>query len=370
MKRCLIAKSKRRLVVLLDNLGGRAMIQNILSCHHSAFDCALPPTSPSDTLLRVPDAERPALDRHSQSAPHMVISFVHAEVLIMEIEAGGSAIEKGAAIVPEDAFLLDLHLRDHASYRFLNDNRPALATDIRQGEVVLWDLRINPKMSIDGGFHVVRFHIPRAVLNEIAREAGGRRVVGLQCRPGVGLQDMRVTNLALMLRAELFGPVQPGTVFAGHVIRALLTHIAEAYGQTDGLPAASKGGLAPWQLKRAQDFLSANLRGAVELKDVARECGLSVSHFSRAFRQSIGTAPHSWLVKRRVAAATNMMQDAKRSLSDIALACGFADQSHFTRMFTREMGASPGVWRRCAARFGSGPEKPFADAGTVAAPVA
>ena len=47
-------------------------------------------------------------------------------------------------------------------------------------------------------------------------------------------------------------------------------------------------------------MLSANLDGDVPLKDVARECRLSVSHFSRAFRRTVGVAPHSWLVTRRI----------------------------------------------------------------------
>ena len=53
-----------------------------------------------------------------------------------------------------------------------------------------------------------------------------------------------------------------------------------------------RGGLAPWQERRAKEILSANLDGDVPLKDVARECRLSVSHFSRAFRRTVGVAPH------------------------------------------------------------------------------
>jgi AraC family transcriptional regulator len=84
----------------------------------------------------------------------------------------------------------------------------------------------------------------------------------------------------------------------------------------------------------------------VPLKEVARECRLSVSHFSRAFRRSMGAAPHNWLLTRRVEAAKDKLRDDRLSLSDVALACGFADQSHLTRVFTRMVGVSPGAWRR------------------------
>ena len=80
--------------------------------------------------------------------------------------------------------------------------------------------------------------------------------------------------------------------------------------------------------------------------EVARECRLSVSHFSRAFRRSMGVAPHNWLLTRRVEAAKEKLRDDRLSLLDVALVCGFADQSHLTRVFTRIVGVSPGAWRR------------------------
>jgi AraC family transcriptional regulator len=107
-----------------------------------------------------------------------------------------------------------------------------------------------------------------------------------------------------------------------------------------------RGGLAPWQVRRAKEVLSANLDGGVPLKEVARECRLSVSHFSRAFRRTMGVAPHRWLLARRIELAKEQLRNTELSLSDAALACGFADQSHLTRVFTRMVGVSPGAWRR------------------------
>jgi AraC family transcriptional regulator len=92
---------------------------------------------------------------------------------------------------------------------------------------------------------------------------------------------------------------------------------------------------------------SAHLEGSVQLKEVAKECGLSaVSHFSRAFRRTAGAAPHRWLMTRRVEAAKETLRDSRLSLLDVALACGFSDQSHLTRVFTGMVGSSPGAWRR------------------------
>ena len=107
-----------------------------------------------------------------------------------------------------------------------------------------------------------------------------------------------------------------------------------------------RGGLALWQVRRAKDLLSANLDGAITLKEIAQECRLSVSHFSRGFRHIVGVAPHKWLLSFRVDSAKKLLREQEKTLSDVALACGFADQSHFTRVFTRMTGISPGAWRR------------------------
>jgi AraC-like DNA-binding protein len=64
------------------------------------------------------------------------------------------------------------------------------------------------------------------------------------------------------------------------------------------------------------------------------------------FKDTTGVAPYQWLVQRRVDVAKSLLEERRHSLSDIAFECGFADQSHFTRVFSRITGLSPGAWRR------------------------
>ena len=110
--------------------------------------------------------------------------------------------------------------------------------------------------------------------------------------------------------------------------------------------ADARGGLAPWQARRVQALLAEHTDGNIALSILATECGISVRHFGRAFRQSVGKSPHRWLVERRVARAKQMLGDGIASIAAIAHACGFADQSHLTRAFTASVGASPARWRR------------------------
>ena len=83
-------------------------------------------------------------------------------------------------------------------------------------------------------------------------------------------------------------------------------------------------------------------------KSIIENIGLCciLSHFSRAFRISTGVPPHQWLLRQRVNAAKQLMTARDLSLSEIAISAGFANQSHFTRVFSAQVGTSPAAWRR------------------------
>ena len=106
------------------------------------------------------------------------------------------------------------------------------------------------------------------------------------------------------------------------------------------------GGLAAWQVKRAREYVEDNLGSKMALRDMADSVALSPSHFCRAFKQSLGFSPMAYVAARRVERAKLMMTSTAERLTEIALACGFADQSHLTRSFSRIVGMSPWRWRR------------------------
>ncbi len=110
--------------------------------------------------------------------------------------------------------------------------------------------------------------------------------------------------------------------------------------------ASVAGGLSPRHLRRTRDFIREHLAEDICLDDLAELTGLTCKHFARAFRQSTGLPPHQYLVLQRIEAAKRRLVDARVSLADIALECGFADQSHFTAAFRKAVGVPPGAWRR------------------------
>jgi AraC family transcriptional regulator len=111
------------------------------------------------------------------------------------------------------------------------------------------------------------------------------------------------------------------------------------------------GGLAPWQIRKVTNYVEAHLGRTIRNEDLAALVRLNPSHFGRAFRASFGEPPHEYVIRRRVERAQGLMLSSDASLSDIALDCGLADQSHLTRLFRRIVGDSPRAWRR--ARMGA-----------------
>jgi AraC family transcriptional regulator len=127
--------------------------------------------------------------------------------------------------------------------------------------------------------------------------------------------------------------------------------ILQEMGGTEAQPKEEvRGGLCPWQIRKVTSHIEAHLDRTIRNEDLAALVRLNPSHFGRAFRNSFGEPPHEYVIRRRVERAQGLMLSTDASLSDIALDCGLADQSHLTRLFRRIVGESPRAWRR--ARIG------------------
>jgi AraC-like DNA-binding protein len=217
--------------------------------------------------------------------------------------------------------------------------------DVRAGESSLLNLKREPSVLLDKPYHTLFFYLPRAALDAIADEANAPRIRDLSYKPGVGVNDVTISSLGSLLLPALRHPDQANPLFVGHVLLALGVHVAQTYGGMRPVSRLVLGGLAPWQERRAKEMIDANL-GGVLVEELARECGFSKAHFSRAFSRSVGMAPHRWLMKRRIEVVKETLRDGRMSVSDVAAACGFCDQAHLTRVFTKMVGTSPRAWRR------------------------
>jgi AraC-like DNA-binding protein len=106
-------------------------------------------------------------------------------------------------------------------------------------------------------------------------------------------------------------------------------------------PEPSRGGLSPAVTRRVCDYIEGHLDEKIRLDGLAALAGLSTDHFARAFHQSVGAPPHTYLLRRRLEHVEHMLRETHAPLSEIALATGFSDQSHLARHFRRRAGMSP-----------------------------
>ncbi len=282
-----------------------------------------------------------------ENAPAIVTRALRtADMAVTEIRCDNPLPQMSGSIQQEDAFLVALYLRDFPNREYWEDGRRASVCDLRVGESCLYDLKRAPTALLDKPYHSLVFYLPRVALDAIADDANAPRIRDLSYEPGAGVNDVTISGLGSLLLPALSHPDQANPLFVDHVLLAVGVHIAQTYGGMRPVSRPARGGLAPWQERRAREILRANIKRGAALKEVARECGLSVGHFSHAFRRTLGVAPHKWLIEQRVALSKEKLRDGRSSLSDVAAECGFSDQSHLGRHFQRIVGVTPGAWRR------------------------
>ncbi|WP_158746906.1 helix-turn-helix domain-containing protein [Acidisphaera sp. L21] len=249
------------------------------------------------------------------------------------------------AAMAADMFVPIVHMaRRPACNAFLDGkhiHRPATTA----GTVAIRDRRI-PSYTDSTIVDNVSFYISFADLARLVEQAGGRRVDAFPHLLDRAQDDPILYMLARTSEAAMDYPSEVSSLFLDQLYNTVCAHVAATYGGVD-LPAhPSRGGLPARQEARVRDLLLTNLRGDVSLARLAALCDLSERHFSRAFKQSVGASPHRWLLLKRIEHAQALLKGSNMAISQIALDCGFAGQSHLGRVFTKVIGISPGAWRR------------------------
>lgn len=285
---------------------------------------------------------------HLKDAPPslMMRSLRSVELAVTETRDDNPAPRLSGSLSREDAFLVSLKLHDYPDCELWERGKCVMKADVRAGSTYLYDLKHDPRYVIDKPFHSLFFYVPRSALDSIAEQSGAPRVGDLACEIGRGHDDGVIRHIGSSLQDGLRRPEETNQLFIDHMMLALTAHVARTYGGLQRTADLARGGLAPWQARRACERLESDLGGKLTLQQVASEFDLSVSHFARAFRLTVGMPPHQWLLRQRVKAAKQLMTVRDLPLSEIAISAGFANQSHFTRVFSSVVGVSPAAWRR------------------------
>jgi transcriptional regulator GlxA family with amidase domain len=136
-----------------------------------------------------------------------------------------------------------------------------------------------------------------------------------------------------------------GQIYADCISIAIIARLLASANRAATSKRPKVAELARWRLKRAIDYVEAQLDKPVSLADVASSAGLTRMHFAAQFEAATGLRPHEYLLRRRIERAQEMLVGTDMSLVDVALSVGFQTQAHFTSVFKRYAGQSPRAWR-------------------------
>jgi AraC family transcriptional regulator len=267
--------------------------------------------------------ERMAGYLHLSGPPdHARLGVGKSQVAVTRLHAPQGFSEPTEAIPVEKAFSIHLHLRANRGGRLWLGGK-LVPTGRPSGGVTILDLEEEPLAFFPNPIDVVQFYIPRTALEEFAYE-NGIAAVGTLRWPHCGMD----TTLKYLGITVLSAIQQQSTtrLFLDYIGQAVIAHATFSYREVRVPSEFAQGQLAPWQARRTKEYLTANLSGNISLASMASECGLSVSHFARAFRRRFGLAPHRWLMEQRVDAVKTLLLSSRLTLAEIAGECGVVDQ--------------------------------------------
>jgi len=278
--------------------------------------------------------ERPRLETNSYSKSTLCVTEARYDLP----DFGTSDISAG------EVFAVGISLKAHPGHEIHANGRTIPVRDVRRGSARFYDFSRRIAGTTRHPFHSLTFLLTRDFTRSLAEEMEAAPVERLGICPSLCVMDPHLERLGSLVLPYLHGAGEMDLLKADHLMLYYGTYICVRYGgMTTGRRV--RGGLKRWQERLAEEVIDAHLTGDISLKTMAGFCGLGPSQFAHAFKKSFGVSPYRQLTLRRLHRAKELLRRTGAPLAEIALACGFSDQSHFTRAFRKSEGMTPGAWR-------------------------
>ncbi|MCY6489799.1 helix-turn-helix domain-containing protein [Leptolyngbya sp. GGD] len=158
--------------------------------------------------------------------------------------------------------------------------------------------------------------------------------------------DLLIHQIGLALRASLEADGVGSRFYADSLATALSAHLLRHYSTRNHCFREHEDGLSKQKLRQAIEYIETHLGEDVSLTDIANELGMSQYYFCHLFKRSTGISPHQFLIRQRVERAKRLLKQSERTITSVALECGFANQSHFARCFRQCIGVNPNQFRK------------------------
>lgn len=216
--------------------------------------------------------------------------------------------------------------------------------DFAEHSVYVRNLADPYRADLQGAFDFLLTELSRTFLQELSDEHGWRTQAELS--QVFERSDPILSNLLRAAQPALEKGSNASPLFVDQLGIAVGVYLFERYGGVARPADRRRPLLSTAQMALATELLRVHPSGNISIAGLASACRLSRGYFIHAFKSTTGVTPHQWILSRRIEQARELLRSSEQPLAEIALICGFADQSHFTRVFSRMVGASPGHWRR------------------------
>ena len=247
------------------------------------------------------------------------------------------------------------HHNDEHTICLALDTRPIRLLKVREGKTYTGlyakgDLSITPAQMPffarwDGEDHYLKIRLTSGFIQRIASEVLEMDSDRLELQPQARIRDPQIEAIGLMLLSELQQGKTASKLYVESLANVLAVHLIRQYMTVCPQPVMYEGGLPQRQLLQVLDYIDAHLHQELKLADLASLLGISEFHFSRRFKQVLGTTPHQYLLQQRIERAKQLLKQSDRSISDIALTCGFNSHSHLSKQFRKLTGITPKAYR-------------------------
>jgi AraC family transcriptional regulator len=222
------------------------------------------------------------------------------------------------------------------------DGAPTEQFEYIEGEAALCCRQVPALVQSRDQVRGLRFEVSDFNLSEAAGEANRE----IELRNIHKLRDPRITALMTAVNIERVSGFPSGQLFLQSIELALAAVLAQSYTLSVKAGRPIKGGLTDIGRQNIVNFVRSKISEDISLANMAAVTGLSMTHFSHAFKKSMGKSPHQFVLQQRVQRAKELLGSLNLRMIDIALACGFKTQQHFARVFRETSGLSPTEYQR------------------------
>ncbi|MBS4727458.1 helix-turn-helix transcriptional regulator [Mycobacterium sp. SM1] len=247
-------------------------------------------------------------------------------------------------VPPLRDFLIVAYLRGSTAMRRRVDGAWVNET-LRPGDVSLLTRAAASHWIWPNDIEVVHVYLTRDELAATCRQMYERDVEEVELRDEVRADDPAIHHVSVALANEATHGGVGDQLLVDSLSVQLCVHILRRHADVIFRDAAGHDGLTFAQQRTVYDYIQEHLSEAITLDDLAASVALSRYHFARRFRQSTGTSPHDFVLRQRVERAKILLARTGDPLAHIATRCGFADQSHLTRVFSKYVSVTPGRYR-------------------------